>query len=163
MRVVVLLRTDLWRHVGATASGGARRNSRLIRRGKPPVNDLQVEVRVEADILGLQIPVAVIVVLHPLDSLEELAGHVADFMVLERRILHIIEELAHWCTLLNRVDNLIDASTALNVRAVLADAVKADDVWVGRTILERPQLRSQELHFPLSLCCIIETKHFDGV
>ena len=163
MRVVVLFRADLWRHVGATASEGARRISRLIRRCKPPVNDLQVEVRVEADILGLQIPVAIIMVLHPLDSLEKLAGHVANFMVLERLILHIFKELTHWSALLNSVDDLLYSATTLNIRAVLADAIKADDVFVGRAILERLQLSSQELHFSLSLSCVIERKNLDGV
>ena len=163
MRVIVLTCSDLWRHVGATTSPGARRISRLIRRGETPVNDLQVVVRVEADILGLQIPVAIIMVLHPLDSLEELTGHVANFMVLERRILHIIKELAHRSALLNSVDDLLDSATTLNVRAVLADAMKADDVWVGWAILERLQLSGQELHFSLSLCCIIERENLDGV
>ena len=49
-------------------------------------------------------------------------------MVLERLILHVIEELAHRRALLNSVDDLFDSATALNVRAVLADAVKADNV-----------------------------------
>ena len=163
MWVIVLICADLWRHVGATASVGARRAPSLIRRGETPVNDLQVEVRVEADILGLQIPVAIIMVLHPLDSLEELAGHVANFMVLERTILHIVKELAHWRALLNSVDDLLDFATTPNIRSVLADAMKADDVFVGRAILERLQLSSQELHFSLSLCCVIEREDFDGV
>ena len=84
-------------------------------------------------------------------------------MVLERLILHIIEELAHRRALLNSVDDLLDSATTLNVRAVLADAMKADDVWVGRAILERLQLSGQELHFSLSLCCIIERENLDGV
>ena len=163
MWVIFLICADLWRHVRATASVRARRVSSLIWRGETPVNDLQVEVRVEADILGLQIPVAIIMVLHPLDSLEKLAGHVANFMVLERLILHIFKELTHWSALLNSVDDLLYSATTLNIRAVLADAIKADDVFVGRAILERLQLSSQELHFSLSLSCVIERKNLDGV
>ena len=163
MWVIFLICADLWRHVRAAASVRARRVSSLIWRGETPVNDLQVEVRVEADILGLQISVAIIMVLHPLDSLEELAGHVANFMVLERTILHIVKELAHWRALLNSVNDLLDFTTTSNIRAVLADAMKADDVFVGRAILERLQLSSQELHFSLPLCCVIEREDFDGV
>ena len=57
--------------------------------GESPVDDLKVEVRIEADILRLQIPVAETVVLHPLDSMEELPGHMAKIMVLKRCMLNI--------------------------------------------------------------------------
>lgn len=87
----------------------------------------------------------------------------ANFMVLERLILHIFKELTHWSALLNSVDDLLYSATTLNIRAVLADAIKADDVFVGRAILERLQLSGQELHFSLSLCCVIERENLDGV
>ena len=124
---------DLGRHEGFSAFEAASRISRLVWRGKPPVDDLQVEVSIEADILRLQIPMAKAVVLHPLDSLEELTRHVANITLFKSGMLHIEKEIVHRRVLLNSVDHWYDIAIALSVRAVLADAIKADDVYMGRT------------------------------
>ena len=133
MRLIGFSGEELWRHEAFSAFVAASRISRLVWRGKPPVDDLQVEVSIEADILRLQISMAKAVVLHPLDSLEELTRHVANITVLESGMLHIEKEIVHRRILLNSVDHRYDFATALSVRAVFADAVKADDVYMGRT------------------------------
>ena len=57
--VIVDLCTDFWGHIGSTPPIASRDVAFLVRGSETPVNDLQSEVGVEADILRLQVPMTV--------------------------------------------------------------------------------------------------------
>ena len=83
MRVIVDLCTDFWGHIGATSPIAPCDVACLVRGGETPVNDLQFEVGVEADVLWFQVPMTVPIVLHVLHSIEKLPRHISDLVVLE--------------------------------------------------------------------------------
>ena len=94
------------------------------------------------------------VVLHVLDTGEELACETSNLLVVKWRIFDVVKHIAHWSEFLHCVYHLAKLPRSLRVLAIIADADQLDDISVGRDCLERPQFSHQVLHLACPLARI---------
>lgn len=84
---------NLWRHVRKSSYTLSSGLACLVWYGITPVNDLQIELRVEANIFRLQVAMTVTIVLHVLDSFKKLPRQVPNLIVVEALVApHIVPE-----------------------------------------------------------------------
>ena len=163
MGVIVDLRADFWSHIGATPPITPCDVSSLVRGGETPVNDFEVEVGIETDVLRLQVPMTVPIVLHVLHTIKKLPRHMPDLIVFEGLLTHVVKQLAIRCVFLHRIDDFLLSAVAPDVATLLADVVEADHVFMGWRVPQRIQLTLQILHLSCPLRKILEPKHLNSV